>query len=197
MACSKKLLKISGKILVVVAGIILSYFLIACLFSLVPASGEKEEEGVIDIFIVGSGVHTDIVMPASTSFINWHQLFTDRENPIPASLRYMAIGWGNKEFYLNTPEWSDLTFKTAFNAVCGRGDAILHVAWYSSIREDEHCVRLSLSADQYERLIRYIKSYLPAEGELVPVPSTVWYGKYHRFYDAGGHYSLFLPVIPG
>jgi len=30
--------------------------------------------------------------------------------------KYVSFGWGDKEFYINTLEWKDITFKIAFEA---------------------------------------------------------------------------------
>lgn len=32
---------------------------------------------------------------------------------------YIAFGWGDKGFYLDTPTWADLKFSTAFKAAFG------------------------------------------------------------------------------
>ncbi|HOB24230.1 MAG TPA: DUF2459 domain-containing protein, partial [Kaistella sp.] len=57
------------------------------------------------------------MVPVKTPEIDWSQ-----QIPFKTTLskrtdfKYLAIGWGDKGFYLDTPTWADLKFSTAFKA---------------------------------------------------------------------------------
>lgn len=63
------------------------------------------------IYLASNGVHLDIVIPIrnldSLLLLDLHHMSNEK---------YMAFGWGDEEFYLNTPTWDDLSFLTAFKA---------------------------------------------------------------------------------
>jgi hypothetical protein len=65
-----------------------------------------------EIYITTNGVHLDIVLPVE----NVEPEFLSRLEILPGT-KYVSFGWGDKEFYINTPQWKDLTLKTAFKAL--------------------------------------------------------------------------------
>ena len=75
---------------------------------------KKIENQVSDktIYLSTNGVHLDIVVPK----INIDSLLLYgivREQ----SANYLSFGWGDENFYINTPTWGDLTFSNAFKAI--------------------------------------------------------------------------------
>jgi hypothetical protein len=54
-------------------------------------------------------------------------------------VNYLAFGWGDKGFYLNTPEWADLKVSTALNAAFGLSSSAIHSTFYKKLRENETC----------------------------------------------------------
>lgn len=57
---------------------------------------------------------------------------------------YIAFGWGDKGFYLDTPTWADLKFSTAFKAAFWMGQSAMHTTYYREVKEGEDCKRLCL-----------------------------------------------------
>lgn len=149
----------------------------------------------IDIWISSNGVHTDIVMPAVTSIFNWHQLIQPNtfEDVDSISSNYVAIGWGDKGFYLNTPTWDDLTIPTALKAVTGLGGTAIHVTYLSAVNENERCVRKRISPAAYKLLVESINSsFLYNEkGNVIRIEHP-GYGVRDNFYEAVGTYSMFI-----
>jgi uncharacterized protein (TIGR02117 family) len=150
-----------------------------------------KSEGV-EIYISSNGVHTDFVLPVQNDVINWNrQLPLSAFDNADTTWTHLAFGWGNKEFYVNTPTWNDLTFTTAFKAAFGIGPASLHITRYRHAPAvSVNCIRYAISKDQYTRLVNYLQSHLLADGnqpQLVPHPG---YGYNDRFYESQGHYSL-------
>jgi len=75
-----------------------------------------------EIFVSSNGVHLDIILPLE----NIDSEFL-RKLEIPSQTEYISFGWGDKQFYVNTPEWKDLTFKTAFTALFLKSESAMHV----------------------------------------------------------------------
>lgn len=106
---------------------------------------------------------------------------------------FVAFGWGDKNFYLNTPEWSDLKFSTAFHAAFGLSEAALHVTFYHRLRQSKSCKKLSVSADNYRKLVNYISGSFEQDesGKLRHIETEAVYGNNDAFYEAKGNYHIF------
>lgn len=144
---------------------------------------------------MSNGVHTDIVLPTETNYINWENLFPF-ENTLGkrTNFKYIAIGWGDKGFYLNTPEWKDLKISTALVAATGIGETALHVTYYNNIKLDELTKQIEISENQYLALIKYIENSIAYGSNHKPqlIETTAQYGQNDAFYEANNSYSIFF-----
>ena len=107
-------------------------------------------------------------------------------------VRYLAFGWGDKGFYLDTPEWSDLKASTAFKAVFGLSSSAMHTTFYKTMKADESCKSIRISLIEYQKLVGYISASFRRDDKQnnrwIPAVS---YGKRDAFYEAKGSYNLF------
>ena len=118
-----------------------------------------EEQNAIPIYILSNGVHTDIVVPVKNEIKDWrNQIQFNQTQSKDSLMNYIGFGWGDKGFYLNTPEWTDLKFSTAFNAAFYLGTSAMHATFYHGMDEDEDCVKITISSDEYQKLIEYIEA---------------------------------------
>lgn len=146
------------------------------------------------IYLLSNGVHTDIVLPIHTSTIHWMDIFPINHTiAADSTVQYIAIGWGDKGFYLETPEWSQLKPRVAFNAVTGLGDAALHITYYKTMSEGDKCVKVAISEAQYQALVQYVLESLDldSDGKSILIQTTAQYGNFDAFYEAKGSYHLF------
>jgi uncharacterized protein (TIGR02117 family) len=106
---------------------------------------------------------------------------------------YIAFGWGDKGFYLETPTWADLKTRTAFKAVLGLSTSAVHATFYNNLAVGERCVGLVMTKEQYQRLVTYIENSLQTDtsGNPIVIPTEARYGSNDAFYEAKGSYSLF------
>ncbi len=154
----------------------------------------EEKDGLITAYVLSNGVHTDIVLPIRTEFRDWTTVFPLAHTKGKAQdHRFISIGWGDKGFYLNTPEWKDLTLKTALIAGLGIGETALHVTYYRNMVEDEHCYKVLIDRQQYRVLEQYILDALDKDqdGNPILIETQAQYGDDDAFYEAKGAYSLF------
>jgi len=157
-------------------------------------AAEKNTSEDITIYLLTNGVHTDLVLPVKSTQIDWsQQLKYENTKSKQTGFKYVAIGWGDKGFYLDTPTWAELKFTTAFNAATGLSTAAIHTTYYNKMTEGEDCVKVNISNNQYQRLIDYIqKDFIKkSNGDLVHIETDAVYGDSDAFYDATGSYSLF------
>lgn len=143
--------------------------------------------------IVSNGVHTDIAVPARSSSVNWQVDFpADSFSVKGKENTYIAFGWGDKEFYLNTPTWGDLKASTVIKALSGYNETAMHVRYLKEeTKDNKHCQLLWIDSLQYRHLITCIKnSFEESNGHFIKLTHP-GYGNLDRFYEARGHYSLF------
>ena len=166
---------------------------------------------LITIAVLSNGAHTDFLLPAMLPLpreealaavaaetagpLFWSDIF-----PVPPELKgygaslYVYIGWGERDFYLNTPTWADIKPGLLVRAAVG-GPAALHVEYgpapdLAGLEPDYAILRLTRA--EYAALARFILSYTPRDpdgGALrIDAPG---YGPYDAFYEAGGSFSMF------
>lgn len=176
-------------------GFVLLYLLSAYCLSRIATAKEANTSNDVKIYIKTNGVHTDIVVPVVTNTIDWSKemKFSDTHLPDTSVIKYVGLGWGDKGFYLETPEWSDLKFSTAFKAAFALSTTAIHATFYDTLREDSSCKKIMISYDQYKRLTDYIISSLQHDpaGHVMHIVTNANYGNNDAFYEAKGSYSLF------
>lgn len=188
----KRILKWFAKMLLVVIGIIAFYGASAWLLGRQYVAAEKTTEPSVEIYLMSNGVHTDIVMPLQHQSFNWLD-YAQPSHTVSGSVnaRYIAIGWGDKGFYLNTPRWSDLTASTAIRAISGFNQTALHITFYEQIMENERVVKIRVSQAQYQRLAQSIAQDFKRNAQSSIVIQGAHYQDNDAFYEAHGRYSMF------
>lgn len=156
-------------------------------------TGFKEASEGMEIYIVSNGVHTDFVLPMKNDLMDWRDFFNPGDfgsNMVHAP--YIAFGWGDRGFYLNTPEWSDLKLKTALVALMVPSRSAMHVTLWGEPGTGRLAKRIRVSRSQYTRIVEYIEqSFLKGpEDEPIRLDHT-GYGQYDLFYASGLTFHLF------
>ena len=145
------------------------------------------------IYVQSNGVHTDIFLPVKTEIIDWSTIFPYKNNKSQSTdYKFVGIGWGDKGFYLDTPEWKDLKASTAFEAATGLGESALHVTYLKNVSEDELTKPIWISFEQYNAIIKTIKNTIEwKNNEVIYISTDAQYGLTDAFYEAEGSYSIF------
>ncbi len=160
--------------------------------SLIPAnSGWREAERGVTIFVRTNGVHTWIMVPAAEAGVDWRPLAPPEHIRDPRYAGdYLAIGYGNREFYLNTPTWGDLSPRTALAATFGRGPSLVHVEHERRPRTDEYQRPIVLTVPEYRKLSAHIRKSFEVDGAGRTKPLLGrGYGPADVFYEARGRYD--------
>ena len=191
----KKFLKISLKTIGALLCLIIIYLLAVFILPLIPVNkNDHKENDYITAYILTNGVHTDIVMPVKTEVIDWSTVIPFSDTKSKKEFKYIAVGWGDKGFYLDTPEWKDLKFSTAFKAAFWLGESAIHTTFYDEMNIGEDCKKIYLSKEEYQQLIRYIKNSFDYDtnNKVELIKTDAVYGETDAFYEAKGSYSLFF-----
>lgn len=190
----KKLLRIIIKSILGFIALLLIYWIAQFLISKITVAPEEiAEDKNIEVFILTNGVHTDIVFPARNHIINWDTVFPFHQTRSQdTAINHVSIGWGDKGFYMETPEWKDLKASVAINAAFGLGASALHITFYKQMKVGERCRSIMVSEGQYHKLIEYIHSFIKRDEaqRAAFITTDALYGEFDAFYDAKRKYSL-------
>ncbi len=185
-------------LLYIIAAVAL-WFACALLLPKIKVNGDAVKvEKEVTIYVKTNGIHTDIVMPrkidlpSSVVSYNWNNLIQDSLfTDVDSTYKYLAIGWGDKGFYLYTPTWNDLKFSTAFKAAFGMGSTAMHVTYYKNITVEEDVKELHISAVDYQNLISSITQSFELDNNAIQLITHPSYGSHDNYFEAKGTYSLF------
>ncbi|MCA6364702.1 MAG: DUF2459 domain-containing protein [Bacteroidetes bacterium] len=175
----------------------LAYFCYAFIASAIPvnASHVQPETG-ITIYIHSNGFHTDLILPVeeTTTQTNWLELFDDsllqRKH---RNAKWMAAGWGDEGFYLDSYNNTFPGFGTCCNALLVPSPSLLHVAFYEhGFSRTARCRPVKLRTNEYALFCKFIRQTFVcnAQGRAHPI-SSPGYWEYDYFFRANGSYHLF------
>lgn len=173
--------------------VIVLYVIVAMTSSMIPVNTSQPDSGRdYEIHIRSNGVHTDIVMPVKNELVNWLHV-VDPAHTLSGSqnLDFVAFGWGDREFYENTPEWNDLTPGVAFKALFLDSPAAMHVKFKHYVIEDDHTITIKVTPEQYLALANYImESFtLDDDGNAINI-TGLHYEMNDTFYHANGSLTM-------
>ena len=140
----------------------------------------------VTIWVESNGVHTGIVVPKVAAGVDWRGTFpaADLADPRYGGWDHLAIGWGDKAFYLGTPTWSDVKVATVLAAAIGSDATLVHVDHVPRPQQGSDERRIVLRPEEYRRLAAFIRATLAPGGRRYR-----GYDAYDAFYEARGRYS--------
>ncbi|SFN72471.1 TIGR02117 family protein [Salegentibacter flavus] len=183
------------KILVLLIFVPLLIYIIAVITGmLIPVNSDfQETNDGVEIYLQTSDVHTDIVVPLKNDLKNWEEDISLQHSlsGVPGA-KYISFGWGDLEFYRNTPLWEDLTLKTGFRALFLKSPAALHLNFSEELPPTEKTIPLMISQNQYLKLTAFLENSFEydAEGNVRHI-QDLHYTRRDAFYKAKGSLSLF------
>ncbi len=186
------------------AGVYFAFLLLG--FVPVNLDYEPPSKGAVRIFIRSNEVHTDLVVPIQHdgAGIDWRELFPPEH--FSADVRrdeYVAIGWGNRRFFVETPRWADFKISAALGALFWPSESVLHVEYMTTATPGSTLHAVELSPEQYRELADFVESTIARSGAVKGIPNspsgktpaklatTVSYHARDRFYGSTGRYHLF------
>ncbi len=184
-------------ILAVVAGAAVLFMVAAFILGSITvhngyAQAQAQEEP-IEIYVTSNGVHTDIIVPVSTPFIDWRdKLPLHHFGSVDSTYRYIGFGWGDRKFYMETPEWTDLTPKVAITAALWPTRTAMHVEYIRARLVPTKRQRpIHITPAQYRQLIAFIdKSFVQQQdGSYLHISGSGYSGR-DTFYEANGKFYI-------
>lgn len=182
------------RITVIILCLVSIYLLSAFCLSRITVNNDVKASDDVTIYIKTNGVHTDLVVPVKHGQMDWSRQVKFSNTVLnDSTMQWLALGWGDKGFYLQTPTWADLKFSVAFNAAFGLSTTAMHATFYKSLSENESCKKIIMSESQYLELTNYLLDSFEKDstGQIKYINTTANYNDTDAFYEANGKYSLF------
>jgi uncharacterized protein (TIGR02117 family) len=163
------------------------YFAAAGGLSHLPVNRDwREPTDGVTIYLASNGIHTGLVVPVMSAGIDWRQRVRASDLPDPKRAgKWLLFGWGDRDFYQNTPTWRDLRPGIALSALIGSGQTLVHVDHFDDFYTDADMRPLRLTTEEYRRLSDFIEMTFADTRDVVP-----GYGPRDVFYAAKGRYSI-------
>ena len=174
----------------------LFFYLTIALYGAVIPVGVIHKKGDIDIYVRSNGVHTDLCMPVNSSVISWNTFIPTKPYGESGAHEFIAIGWGDKGFFLDTPTWADLKVSTALNAAILPSATAMHVMYCEEPKEELSQdgytqIKIHLSKRQYKKIARYVKSTFQMSNGKVDLIANKGYSEADNFYEANDSYHMY------
>jgi len=157
-----------------------AYPLAAWVGSSIPvnAPAPPAQDGV-QLMVASNGVHTMLIVPLVNPDADWRVDFPATD----PRTTHLGIGWGDKQFFLETATWADVSWRTPIHVIAGGGESLLHVDNLVNPRAGPNTRPLIVSHAQYRSLIAAIRA------ERAPGPAIPGYGAGDTFYPARETYT--------
>ncbi len=168
-------------------------FLGLCLAGMIPVNNDfRNDPDGIEVVIVSSAVHSDIVLPVNAAGIDWRTRFPAGcfQGDVNGAT-HVAIGWGDKGFFIETPTWNEFRIRTAANALLWPSATCVHVVMADSNWAGREGVRVRLSGQQYRALAEEVGRTFMCDdtGCYTRIPDAR-YDWNDAFFAANGRYHL-------
>lgn len=144
------------------------------------------------IYISSNGIHSDVILPIRHPLMNWETtLNLHHMLAVDTFQTHLKFGWGDKNFFLRTKEWSDMEVGTVVGTVFGRGPGAMHLILCTPKDLDKaSMVEIRLTKKQYQQLCAFVKHSFLFENGKAKVIAKHPYGTYDFFFDSSIEYNM-------
>ncbi len=180
-----------------VAGALVSlpilFLLSAWIGSSIPR-GEQLEiiERPVAIMLETNGLHTQLVLPVTHPAKDWRETFPSANawvNSAPPT--HVSIGFGEREVFMNTPTWQDLSVGSALRVVGFGGEGLIRVTPLVNPPQSRSRRSFLVSEAQYSALVTSVLADLPElQGQGFRSFERASYGPLDAYYQSNRDYTV-------
>lgn len=179
-------MRILRRLLGAVATVLGGYALAGTIGGAIPQNrGWRPPTAGVTIWVEDNGIHTGLVLPKRAAGVDLARLFPARDlrDARYGGYDHVAIGWGDRAFYVGTPTWWDVRPLVVLRAAIGSDTTVFHVEHVPVPRTGTDVRAIRLRPAEYHALIHAILS-TRAHG-----PATAGYAGHDAFYPAHDRYT--------
>lgn len=156
----------------------------------------EPRQGVL-VYVRSNGVHVDLVLPSNAPYDWLHFLslpYCEQQRLHHVddcfSPGWLAFGWGQREFYTETPTWADIKLRNLIRVVVG-GAAVVRVEPLNQPPFPPSVHTLALDPASYHLLAQFLRDSFALGADALPIPlEQTGHGTDGVFFEATGRYHL-------
>ncbi len=187
------LLRLLGFVAGSLASLLILFLLTAWIGSSIPR-GERIEtiERPVTIMLESNGIHTQLVLPIAHPTKDWRETFPSANEWVDgAQPSHVSIGFGEREVFMNTPTWRDLSPGTALRVVGFGGEGLIRVTPLVNPPQSRNRRAFAISQEQYAALVATVLADLPElKGQGFRSYERASYGPRDAYYESNRAYSV-------
>lgn len=157
------------------------------------AASQLDAGGRHRVLVLMNPIHTDIAIPLEPQVREAFNFLLDHGQPMDApGARYLVIGWGGREFYTQTPTWSDLKPIPLLRGLTV-DRAVMHVDVAGDIPEPHpEVIGFDLDDARFAAMLERIEASFTRDASGPIVVPGIRYGSYDAFYEGEGRFTAIL-----
>ena len=144
------------------------------------------------VYLVGDIQHVDFLLPVNNGVYDWRQ-FLDLETigrDAGGDYRYLKFGWGDRDFYMNTPSLDKIQIPRLLRTLFMPGNpTALHVNGTQALpnKSDHGMTCVGLTKSEYLELVNYLqRSFRNGKPDRI----QDGFAESAGFYEGTGTYSI-------
>jgi len=147
------------------------------------------------IYAAGDSMHVNLILPVQNQAFDWSQFLSLDHigRDAQQNYRYLKFGWGDRDFYMNTPSWSQVKIPNVLRSLFMPGNpTALYVEGYSELPNEQNVELKCVGVNQkdYLQLVNFIKASFQPDPQGQPIRIQDSSIDTSGFYEAIGHYSI-------
>jgi uncharacterized protein (TIGR02117 family) len=143
------------------------------------------------VCVQDTGIHTNILVPVHNQLFDWHRyLALENIGSEHSQYNYLSFGWGDRDFYMQTPTLQNLDLLITFKALFVPTHSVMYVQGYQTIPPSLIVKCVKVNSGDYLRLMNFIDSTFKTEENGKKLRIGDGHHPNGGFYAANGSYSI-------
>ena len=153
-----------------------------------------EGEGTRRVLLLAGAIHTDLALPADPDVLAAYGFLEGAGLPVrDPAVRWLAVGWGGREFYIHTPTWDRLQAWPLLRGLT-LDQAAMHVQLAGEMEMPHASVlALDLAPEQFAKVLAAsLAGFRRGEDGAPELIEGAAYNAFDAFYEANGQFTALM-----
>ncbi|MFB2894194.1 DUF2459 domain-containing protein [Aerosakkonemataceae cyanobacterium BLCC-F50] len=151
-----------------------------------------QEKCDFSVCVINDGMHINIVLPVSNSLVDWREFINISAigKDATANYKYLTFGWGDRDFYIQTPTLAELNLITAVKALFLPTPSTILVQGFAKLPQNRELKCVKVTKTDYLKLTQFIQNTFQFNSQNQPIRIANGHLSSSGFYAANGSYSI-------
>ncbi|MFB2837666.1 DUF2459 domain-containing protein [Floridanema evergladense] len=144
------------------------------------------------VCIINDGMHVNIVLPVRNNLVDWQEFINVSAigKDATANYKYLTFGWGDRDFYIQTPTLAEFNLITAAKALFLPTPSTILVQGFADIPRNPELKCAKVTKTDYLQLTQFIQNTFQFNSQNQPIRIANGFLSSSGFYAANGSYSI-------